>query len=232
MPDAFDGYAADYRELVEESVSFSGKKHDFFMRAKARVFEDHIRSEYGAGALGGQLKALDVGCGVGAMHPYVRSLFGHLAGVDVSGDSIARARASKAGADEYLKYDGERLPFAENAFDFTFCVCVLHHVPPANWQVFVREMTRVTRPGGTVAIVEHNPYNPLTRLAVARCPFDHDAVLLQRRRSRHLLRAAGIKRTRGRYFLFAPSEHALALSMERLLAGVPLGGQYVQFGMV
>ena len=44
---------------------------------------------------------------------------------------------------------------------------------------FVADMVRVTRPGGLVCVIEHNPLNPLTRLAVNRCPFDADAVLLR-----------------------------------------------------
>ena len=39
-------------------------------------------------------------------------------------------------------------------------------------------MRRVVRPGGLLCIIEHNPFNPLTRLAVVRCEFDRDAVLL------------------------------------------------------
>ena len=31
-------------------------------------------------------------------------------------------------------------------------------------------MSRVTRPGGIVAIFEHNPWNPLTRKAVRGLP--------------------------------------------------------------
>jgi hypothetical protein len=52
-------------------------------------------------------------------------------------------------------------------------------------------MARVTRPGGLICIIEHNALNLLTRLAVNRCPFDADAVLLRSGQSQELLRGAG-----------------------------------------
>ena len=53
-------------------------------------------------------------------------------------------------------------------------------------------MRRVVRPGGLVCVIEHNPLNPLTRsLAVSRCEFDSDAVLLGASTTRKLMAAGG-----------------------------------------
>ena len=71
---------------------------------------------------------------------------------------------------EAIRAEGP-FPFGEGAFDVSFAVCVLHHVPPPQRLALVSEMARVTRPGGTVAIFEHNPWNPLTRRAVAGGPY-------------------------------------------------------------
>jgi SAM-dependent methyltransferase len=48
-----------------------------------------------------------------------------------------------------LQADGERLPFADAAFDVAFCVATLHHA--LDLGAMVRELARVTRRGGVVA---------------------------------------------------------------------------------
>jgi SAM-dependent methyltransferase len=48
-----------------------------------------------------------------------------------------------------VQADGEHLPFADATFDLTYCVATLHHA--LDLQQMVREMARVTRPGGVVA---------------------------------------------------------------------------------
>lgn len=47
-----------------------------------------------------------------------------------------------------VQADGESLPFAEDTFDVTYCVATLHHA--LDLGRMVREMARVTRPGGLV----------------------------------------------------------------------------------
>jgi hypothetical protein len=87
-------------------------------------------------------------------------------------------------------------------------------------------MRRVLRPRGIACIIEHNPWNPLTRLAVLRCPFDKDAVLLRARRVEALFRAAGFRQIRSEHILLLPWTGALAEKVERALAALPLGAQY------
>ena len=48
-----------------------------------------------------------------------------------------------------VQADGEHLPFPDDHFDITYCVATLHHALDLN--KMVREMARVTKPGGTVA---------------------------------------------------------------------------------
>jgi ubiquinone/menaquinone biosynthesis C-methylase UbiE/uncharacterized protein YbaR (Trm112 family) len=48
-----------------------------------------------------------------------------------------------------VQADGEHLPFADRSFDLTYCVATLHHALDLN--KMVKEMARVTRPGGMVA---------------------------------------------------------------------------------
>jgi SAM-dependent methyltransferase len=48
-----------------------------------------------------------------------------------------------------VQADGEHLPFADESFDLTYCAATLHHA--LDLDRMVKEMARVTRPGGVVA---------------------------------------------------------------------------------
>lgn len=221
MSSDFDPYADRYEELVERSIGFSGQEQDFFLQAKARSLLDLVRRRL---ADPGSVRALDVGCGGGLIHKHLDTL-GSLTGVDPSKPIIEAARAANPEVD-YRVADGTELPFAEDSFDLAFAVCVLHHVPPAGRPAFVAELARVTRPGGLTVVLEHNPLNPLTRLAVARCEFDEDAILLGLRETRSRLQAVGLKSVERRYIIFFPWRSAVLGRAERALAPVPLGAQY------
>ena len=125
----------------------------------------------------------------------------------------------------------DRIPFDAGAFDLATAVCVLHHVPEDGLPILIREMLRVLRPGGVLAVIEHNPLNPVTRLIVSRTPVDADAKLLTASSARRLVSSAGARILETRYFLFLPQRiHAWLGSIESALARVPLGGQYAVFG--
>lgn len=230
MAELFDDYRSNYRNVVEDSISFSGLKHDFFMQAKIDVL-DRMISGIPDAAPAGPTKALDVGCGVGSLHRYAQSLLPNLSGCDISTESIARARDDNPWVD-YRSYEGPDLPYEDDCFDLAFAVCVVHHVPPADWKKFAGEMKRVVRPGGTVCIIEHNPFNPLTKLAVLRCPFDADAVLLGRGKAEELLASAGLRDISAEHFLLLPTTAKIAKSVERILSGFPFGAQYACYGRV
>lgn len=224
MSEPFDSYRFNYGETVQGSIRFSGLKHDFFLMAKAELLR-RVVVERVLRHAGSDVRALDVGCGVGALHPYLKGVFESLDGCDISQESILRARQENPSV-TYRACTSLNLPYDNGVFDLAFGSCVVHHVPPASWLGFMREMRRVVRPGGVACIIEHNPYNPLTRLAVFRCPFDHDAVLLSAAKTASLLQEAGFSNIRSEHFLLLPSGSSLARKVERALAPLPLGAQY------
>lgn len=75
----------------------------------------------------------------------------------------------------------------------------MHHINPENWVKFLEEMRRITKIGGICLVFEHNPVNPLTQLAVKRCKFDADAVLLNRRKLYELTQKAELSTREHRY---------------------------------
>lgn len=230
MPDLFDSFKTNYGDVVEDSIRFSGLKHDFFMQAKAdllaRRFEQETWPENRP-----KPRALDIGCGIGTFHHYTQGLFASLDGCDISADSIARARREHP-ENTYKNYSGMRLPYDDNSFDFAFAVCVVHHVPPDNWAQFFSELFRVVSPGGLGCVIEHNPLNPATRLAVMRCPFDEDAVLLRKAKTMNLFAKAGFRDMSSEFFLVFPSANPLFRTVEKMMSAVPFGAQYASFGRV
>lgn len=229
MPkDEFDAYSDNYTETVEKSISFSGLSHDFFQQSKALMIQDLLQMNLPGRT---DLRLLDVGCGIGALHPLLSSLFDQIAGTDVSADSIERARVDNP-ANLYAAYDGHRLPYDDNSFDMSLAICVMHHVPPAQWENFLAELARVVVPGGLVCLIEHNKINPATRLSVARCPFDADAVLVGQHDMRRRMRKAALGQVGTRNFVFFPSNAPMALKVSRYLHWLPLGGQYAAVGRV
>ena len=89
MTELFDGYHDNYRDVVQSSIDFSGLPHDFFMRAKADLLRDLIAQRLDVE----KPDLLDVGCGVGSLHPLLHGMVGRLSGIDVSSGSMAQARA-------------------------------------------------------------------------------------------------------------------------------------------
>jgi SAM-dependent methyltransferase len=150
-----------------------------------------------------------------------------LAGVDISPQMVEAARERNPWAQYRHVGAEEPLPYEPATFDVSFAVCVLHHVRPDRRPALVAEMARVTKPGGVVAVFEHNPWNPLTRRAVAGCEFDEDAVLLTRREAQRQLAGAGLREVEGHYILFFTRDSAPLRWIERRLRKVPLGAQYV-----
>jgi SAM-dependent methyltransferase len=218
----FDAYADAYREAVQGSIDFCGQDLDQFTRRKA----DHL-VDLAARRLGEpeRLRVLDVGCGVGETDRFLAGRFGELHGVDMAPGAVERAVRRNPSV-RYRSYEGRRLPYEGGSFDLAFAICVMHHVPPPDRADFAAELARVVRPGGVVAIFEHNPLNPLTRVAVSRCEFDADAALLTRRSAGRLLRDAGLRRAEERYIIFLPFQRRRTRVLERALARVPAGAQY------
>lgn len=222
----FDDFAGDYEERVEEALGFPGLDHARILAAKAGHLLDIVGRELGGA---GERKVLDIGCGIGSMEDHLAGDGRRLYGTDVAIRPLFRAR-NRAARLGLVAYDGVDLPFADQSFDISFAASVFHHVEVRARRNLMTEMTRVTRLGGLVAILEHNPLNPLTRMIVARCSFDRDAILLGAREARELLRAGGLCGVASQYVLFAPWSTLGWRRLERRIGALPLGGQYIAFG--
>jgi SAM-dependent methyltransferase len=219
----YDGYRDSYVDDLDAAVRFSGKDHEFFTRRKADELLE-LAERYVAAAR--TLNALDVGCGIGLTDSFLVGRFASLTGVDVTPGVLERAAERNLDA-HYELYDGERLPWGEETFDVTFCAGVVQVLPPERRSAFLGELRRVTDGRGIVVVFEHNPYNPLTRLAVRRFSLGHDAQMLPARHLVDLAERAGLAVLERAHILLLPSDSPAARKVERRLERLPLGAQYV-----
>ncbi|MDT7727506.1 MAG: hypothetical protein QOI21_4082 [Actinomycetota bacterium] len=114
----------------------------------------HTTTEFPAGS-----RVLEVGCGVGAqtVHLVTANPGAHFVAVDVSEESLTRARALVAAHApeanvEWFRADLFDLPFADASFDHLFVCFVLEHVPDPGQALIA--LRRVLRPGGSITVIE------------------------------------------------------------------------------
>lgn len=124
----------------------AAERYDQFMGRFSRLLSPQMADL--AGLKSGQ-RAIDVGCGPGALTSVlVEGLgAGAVAAVDPSEPFVAAARSRNPGAD-VRRASAEALPFPDAGFDAALAQLVVHFMtdPVAG----LREMARVTRPGGVV----------------------------------------------------------------------------------
>jgi len=112
---------------------------------------------------------LDLGCGNGAMFPYIAEKGAFYSGLDISKRliEIARARYSreiKEGKAAFVVGEALELPFRDEEFDFVISFAVLHHIPSEQFRKkFFDEIFRVLRPNGKVKITVWNLLNDWAR---------------------------------------------------------------------
>jgi uncharacterized protein YbaR (Trm112 family)/SAM-dependent methyltransferase len=102
----------------------------------------------GDGDLG--LRVLELGAAKAWAAPYWRERGCEYVATDILVDPmIGLGRGAFFGRFGRVQADGEHLPFADGSFDLTYCCATLHHA--LDLPAMVREMARVTAPGGIVA---------------------------------------------------------------------------------
>lgn len=220
--DVFDEYADSYSEQVDRSLGRFGAKQDVFTRHKAWLIDELVTR---TGNKSEVRSLLDVGCGIGNIHGLLQGKFQSIAGVDTSAESMRVAAHDHAECD-YRTYDGRHLPYEDGSFDMVMAICVFHHVPPGDWQQVADEMQRVVRVGGLILVIEHNPYNPVTRHIVNSCPIDEDAVLLAPRKLRSLFQGAGTTDVKTRSIVNVPPISNAFNRLDMMLGRLPVGAQY------
>lgn len=105
---------------------------------------------------------LDVGCGTGRWAREMAQSFprARVVGVDINQPPSASDTASAGSQGDFAYTPGnvlEGLPFPDGTFDFTHMRLMFLAIPADRWEFVVREVVRVTRPGGWIELVEAGP---------------------------------------------------------------------------
>ena len=225
----FDALSSKYDDLLRDPLRdrFSNGTSEFFHLRKRDLIREYFRHR---GIDSGKLNYLDLGCGKGELLASLRNNFAQVSGCDPSQGMLDAGGLRQQGVQMRVQIAAATIPFETAQFDFVTAVCVYHHVPPPLRNALTAEVRRVLKPGGIFAIIEHNPYNPLTRLIVKRTPVDAGAVLLSSAESRQLLRDQKFDIDDRCYFLYLPERlYGKARHFEAALRWLPLGGQYAVF---
>jgi demethylmenaquinone methyltransferase/2-methoxy-6-polyprenyl-1,4-benzoquinol methylase len=104
-------------------------------------------------------RGLDAGCGIGLQAVLLAEAVGptgHVTGLDISPEFLlcAEATVRKLGLSEQISFqagDVRQLPFDDNAFDWAWSSSCVGYAPLEPLPL-VKELARVVRPGGSVAI--------------------------------------------------------------------------------
>lgn len=221
MPAEFDNYAAaGYGKLLQDPVRQRFGEPRFFFERKLELlralYEQYAKPTESA-------RWLDIGCGEGTLLEMGKTYFHEVAGCDVSAGMIGRCE----GLNIRQQVSPRQIPFADKSFDLVTAVCVYHHVELADRAFLTGDIARVLQPKGLFCMIEHNPFNPITRLIVHRSPIDTHAQLLTARTSGNLARNARMEVLAARYFLYFPEFlYSKMAGVEKAFSRLPLGGQY------
>ncbi|MFC5864932.1 class I SAM-dependent methyltransferase [Acidicapsa dinghuensis] len=111
---------------------------------------------------------LDYGCYDGWMVPRYHEMRPRsITGIDISETAIAAAEAQYGGIAEFHAGDAHAMPFRSESFDLVVGRGILHHL---DFDVALREIHRVLRPGGGAVFVEPLGDNPGAKLIRAMTP--------------------------------------------------------------
>jgi SAM-dependent methyltransferase len=219
----FDQFAQSYADLLDDPIRERFATDPLhFHRRKWLVLQ---RLLCRAGVSAASTRWLDVGCGRGDLLQLAGSNFAQATGCDPSAGMLACCAPYRV----HQQPSAVELPIDTRSVNLVTAVCVYHHVHGTARTLLTNEIRRVLAPGGLCCIIEHNPWNPVTRAIVRRCPVDVDAELLTAPATSRLLRSCGFQSLATEYFLYLPqSLFGLLSPVERILHQLPLGGQYAQ----
>lgn len=151
------------------SKSFKTSQEDYFAQSCNQRFRWQTKNSFVSQAERELLKCLpiepnsqvlELGCGTGSNLYNLRAIGQtfRFTGVDINHDEIEIAKQNFPD-DQFLVGDATNVKLDDQYFDLVFCRDVIHHINPSDQIKLIQEMTRLTKIGGKVVVIESNGLN-------------------------------------------------------------------------
>ena len=159
IEDYADDFGFQWTELYDDYRHDRFKHLDQFMRLG--VHPASLRGK----------TCLDVGCGLGRLSEICLGSADLVFGLDLSEAVTEAARLITAPSFVPVRASGDGIPLLDESIDFVFCWGVLHHTkdPAAT----LRDLWRVVKPGGTLAIWVYAKNNIFLKRSLLAHYFSH-----------------------------------------------------------
>jgi ubiquinone/menaquinone biosynthesis C-methylase UbiE len=153
--------ASDSSDVYAESSKLHRRFIHVFESPNTRRGEAFFESKLKMCCNGAEV--LDYGCLDGVLAPMYKSYGAKkITGIDISSKGIASAKRNYGDIATFYECDAHQLSdISDNSLDLVVGRAILHHL---NYEVALREVHRVLRPGGTALFVEPLYDNPLSIL--------------------------------------------------------------------
>lgn len=132
-------------------------KYGPVLQNESQVFKKDLYKRIGIRSLFLNKKILDLGCGFGTDSIILAKFARLVIGVDIL--NYKEWKFFKSKKIRFLEADSAKLPFNDNTFDGVYLKDLLHHIKAVDKTL--EEIKRVTKPGGSIVILEGNRYNPI-----------------------------------------------------------------------
>ena len=217
----FDKFADGYKECVNSTLGLYGEDADYFAAGRVEWLTKVLADR------GDIHNIMDYGCGIGVGIPHLLAYpdIESLIGVDISEKSLERARRDHASEKVRFASFDEYKPKGE--IDMAVCCSVFHHIPLEHRATAVKYVYDSLRPGGFLALWEHNPWNPGVVYVMNKSPLDQDAIRVKPHEARRLVRKGGFSVVRTDYRFFFPNFLKIFRGLEPSLRRLPVGAQYL-----
>ena len=156
---------ADWDESLRSSYDQEADKYDArrYDSAEGRLFSELeltvLRSWL---PLVPGARILDVPAGTGRLTMALSEFGATLVGADISANMLKVAASKKTGGRgthaHLMQGSGAQLPFDDNTFDAVVSFKFFHLIPNDRKPAFIREMTRVLKPGGSLVAEFNSPF--------------------------------------------------------------------------
>ena len=216
----FDQVSQQYVSDLNKNLSLTGSDSAYFYQAKINIIKKKLRSPPEV--------ILDFGCGIGVLSRLLAETFptSTIIGVDPSIESL------RVGKKESFDFK-ERLHFYNQLEDMSLkpnlviAAGVFHHIHYTYQQKNINSLFSCMAPNAELFIFEHNPFNPITRIIVARAEVDRGASLISPWSMKKMIQKAGFVQSQLDFISFFPAWLSFLLRFEPYLKTLPLGAQYL-----